>query len=438
MNEDKTLSSTASDKKGIQVTLEGEEADMDWNFAGADTSYMTHGMHEYPARMIPQIAARLIKLYTKDSAKILDPFCGSGTTLVEARLAHRHAVGVDINPLAVLLAKVKSTPIDFDAIGFDVASFISDLELDYYELKRNRQLPDPPTHILPNLLHWFKPYVASELEFLYNKINEEQNDDLRDFLKVVFSDTVFACSNIDRRSSRFIRVLKRSELEKFNPSVIETFKKRLLQAVSRMTQYTRRVKEVDLDLESEARIGDARNLDFPPSSFDSIITSPPYGEEKNTIGYGRWAKLSLAWLRLNTINSERLQKSALGASRSKKPEDEIEELPSPTAVNVLMKVHEKDKDRVKDALPFFFDYLQTLSEMYRVLKNGGHLCIVIGNRSIRGMTLNMERVTVELATEAGFFHAKSYFRDIPTKLIPWTTPTGKTISRENIIILCKR
>jgi len=105
-----------STKPQVQMTLEGKEALEDRDFAKADTSYLTHGLHEYPARMIPQIAQRLITLYTQEGDTLLDPFCGSGTTLVEARLSNRSAVGNDINPLATLLIKVKSTPLDFEKL----------------------------------------------------------------------------------------------------------------------------------------------------------------------------------------------------------------------------------------------------------------------------------------------------------------------------------
>lgn len=107
----------------VQMTLDGKITSEDWNFTKAGTSYLTHGLHDYPARMIPQIAQRLIDRYTPNKGKIIDPFCGSGTTLVEAQLADRQALGNDINPFAVLLSKVKATAIDFKKKGFDANSF---------------------------------------------------------------------------------------------------------------------------------------------------------------------------------------------------------------------------------------------------------------------------------------------------------------------------
>jgi tRNA G10 N-methylase Trm11 len=424
----------------VQMTLEGEKSQEDWTFAKANTAYLTHKLHDYPARMIPQIAERLIERYSPVRGMILDPFCGSGTTLVEARLAERNAVGNDVNPLAVLLAKVKSTPIDFIGAGFDPSEFASGLRKEHLRLKKSGALPDPPLHILSNLLHWFREPVARDLEFLYQRIMCVEDQNVRDFLKIVFSDTVFKTSNIDHRSSRFIRTLHRDELKRFRPNVLECFERRLFDSVARMIRYSRRLKEccADHNVMVTVREGDARNLPFSEDEFDAAITSPPYGEEKNTIGYSRWSKLSIVWLRLNSNALKESEKMTLGAIDAKHALDQLNRLQSQTARKVLKEIAKKDPARIADALPFFFDYLETMKELHRVLKPESFYCIVIGDRSIRKRTLDMERITVELGETAGFRHAESFFREIPMKLIPWSTPTGKTISRESIIILQKK
>jgi len=100
------------------------------DFVGAKTKDHVHGLHPYPARMIPQIAQKLIEVSIKgdyDHQLIVDPFCGSGTVLTEALLANHQAIGIDINPLAVLLAKVRSKPLSLSQ-GFprDVMSKIKE------------------------------------------------------------------------------------------------------------------------------------------------------------------------------------------------------------------------------------------------------------------------------------------------------------------------
>ena len=83
-----------------------------WDFADAKTGLGPHAIHPYPAKFIPQIPRTLIKLFHPgDDSVILDPFCGSGTTLVEASDAGLPSIGIDLNPLASLLAKVKVTQV---------------------------------------------------------------------------------------------------------------------------------------------------------------------------------------------------------------------------------------------------------------------------------------------------------------------------------------
>jgi len=429
-------------KKQVQTTLIGENFEEDWNFAKANTSYLTHGLHEYPARMIPQIAKRLIVTYSNERGNILDPFCGSGTTLVEARLNRRYSVGIDINPFAILLAKVKATPIDFKTIGFNLVDFLASVEREYEDAKKNGKLPEPPKHIFWNLLHWFKEPIARDLEFLYQKIAEVKNEDIKDLLKVVFSDTVFRTSNIDLRSSRFIRTMPKEKLIDFNPNVLVKFRNKLMNSARQVNLFTTKIKSIESEWNPDhpvvsVRQKDARKLPFDDEEFDAIITSPPYGEEKNTVGYSRWAKFSLMWLRLDGKTIKEAERQTLGAIATANVKELLEVLPSPTASNLMKDVLRYDESRIRDALPFFFDYLDALKETHRILRANSHCCIVIGDRSIRKSRLDMEKVTVELAKEAGFTHKRSFFREIPQKLIPWTTPTGETISKESIVILTK-
>ena len=93
---------------------------MDYNvgfdFTGADTSYLTHSLHPYPAKFPPQLPHAILEKFGVVGQTVLDPFCGSGTTLVEARIMGFNAIGVDVNGLSSLLSKVKSTPLSIEEI----------------------------------------------------------------------------------------------------------------------------------------------------------------------------------------------------------------------------------------------------------------------------------------------------------------------------------
>src|SRR5690348_5810975 len=87
---------------------------VDWDFKEAKTSYLTHGLHPYPAKYIPQIPHSLITELSAYGDTVADIFCGSGTTLVEANLLGRNAIGIDANPLACLISEAKTTRLEFN------------------------------------------------------------------------------------------------------------------------------------------------------------------------------------------------------------------------------------------------------------------------------------------------------------------------------------
>jgi len=145
--------------------------DSSWSFSNRtrkETTYITHGYHRYPAKFIPQIVSRLVERYTKEGDLIVDPFGGCGTTLVESKVMGRPSVGVDINPVAVLIAKTKKTPINpfeleknFLRLRSKINSFNKDTKVKIPEHER--------------IDYWFRPEKKRELAFLFSKISKIKN-----------------------------------------------------------------------------------------------------------------------------------------------------------------------------------------------------------------------------------------------------------------------
>jgi hypothetical protein len=117
--------------------------DDSWSFKDlgrVQTSYLTHGYHRYPAKFIPQLTARLIKENSRIGDLVCDPFMGSGTTLVEAVVHGRRAYGSDINPVAVLISKAKTTPIDPALLKRQISPLLGDIKADIGN-KHHGQMP---------------------------------------------------------------------------------------------------------------------------------------------------------------------------------------------------------------------------------------------------------------------------------------------------------
>jgi len=135
---------------------------LDWDFKHADTQYLTHGLHPYPARMIPQIASLLMDLYIKKTQKavILDPFCGSGTVNVEASLKEFESVGVDINPFAVLLSRTKTAWLK------NHRNFVRLRGRLFKRLKENTTVYPEEIPTYHNIEHWFNQPVMNSLSLI--------------------------------------------------------------------------------------------------------------------------------------------------------------------------------------------------------------------------------------------------------------------------------
>jgi len=117
--EDKTIT---SDSKEL-IKIEGDlDTSLDIPNGGniliisKDQSYLTHGIHKFPAKFFPELPRYLIRKYSKPGGYVLDPMCGSGTTVLEAMLNKRIGIGLDIDPIALLITKVKTTPIERESL----------------------------------------------------------------------------------------------------------------------------------------------------------------------------------------------------------------------------------------------------------------------------------------------------------------------------------
>jgi DNA modification methylase len=427
-------------KESLAYFVPGMQIKEDWDFAHANTQKYTHGLHAYPARMIPQIAHRLIERYSEPYDLVLDPFCGSGTVLTEARLMRSHAnaepdpprnaVGNDINPLALLLAKVKSKPIMPHKLDKHTTFLLRNVEEDIIRLRNGQITVETPTQAtFPNLTHWFKDYVIEELAVIRDNINKLRDRVFRDFVRVCFSLTVRKVSNIYNPGDTFIKRLSSDKLEKYQPDVLKTFKVYVKESISLMKSFSRACYA---ETEINITFADARNLPFADDSIDLIVTSPPYGEERNTISYTRWSKLSSLWLGYDVSFVRRIEKASLGGK-----DNPSLHTASQTLNEILNETARKDVRLAKSAASFFRDYFMCLEEMHRVLKKGHYCCIVIGNRSLKRKRIPMDAVTREFGRKIGFRHEKTYYRKIPTKAIPWVCAKGETIARENVIVLKK-
>lgn len=388
-----------------------------------DTSYATHGFHKYPAKFIPQLAKRCIEENTDSNEIVCDPFMGCGTTLIESLVSGRKAVGVDINPVAYLISKVKTTPINPEKLKQEVDKVLSDLEMQF-KSKNQKTLSDLKiTPIIPNnerIEYWFPDKkIREELGLILRRINSIKNKEIRDFCLCAFSNILKGTSIWLMKSIKPTR-----DLNKKIDSPINLFSRQIKKMSKGNEVYWNILSEnIKNNIKDYLNIkkADARNLSIEKESVSLIVTSPPY---VTSYEYADLHQLSALWFGYTKSVSE-FREGFIGSVHKK--EFDYDGIKSKLAKQEIEELSKKSKKEAEAVRNYFFEMQQCFEEMRRVLKPRGRACIVIGNTELRKVPILNAEVFVEIMLNLGFKIHKIIKRRIPSKVLPQTrdSKTGR-------------
>jgi tRNA G10 N-methylase Trm11 len=171
----------------IKLKDRSKIVDESWDFRDSNTKEYTHCFHAYPAMMIPQVARRIIDNFGNKARLLFDPYCGTGTSLVEANLKGIDAIGTDINPLARLIATTKTTKIDIQVLDLFLHDFINYFFSINFNIEKIRSVVIPQ---IKNIDFWFSKSVQKQLGVLLRYIENINDVSIKNFFKVAFSETV--------------------------------------------------------------------------------------------------------------------------------------------------------------------------------------------------------------------------------------------------------
>ncbi len=388
------------------------DLDGSWDFKGSNTQYSTHGLHTYVAAMIPQLARRLIDRYAPPDEPVLDPFCGGGSVLVEAVCSGRPAIGRDVNELAVLISRAKTTRIDKVSASVVADKIIAGTE-------NCLQVPDFDT----NTRFWFKAEHLLPLHALRESIAEQVAFDspMLPFFLTVFSATVRDVSLTYRNEIR-LRKMSADEIASFSVDPIARFSKRVEQA-SHVVSALPNMAHTDI------MHGTVRSLSLRDDEASTVVCSPPYGDERNGVSYTQFSKNMLRWLGLSRERILQSKELSLGWGRRARTVP-----PSPTLEGALSAIS-GFPNSVQEAVAFYADYQEALSEIVRVTK--GTVVIVIGQRVLRDTILDNGAITTELMRNIGVPLVEVFYRRLPSKRLPRMRKFGAAINREAILVFRK-
>lgn len=250
---------------------------------GYDTTYASHGLHSYPAKFIPQIPASIIRRHTNERHVIFDPFCGSGTTLLEALLAGRRSIGCDSNPIGALISRAKTTPIR--PAGIREAERLTDAIASICPVEITEAIIPSD----PRLSYWFTDQVSLELGHLRWRIDGIEDPDLRQLSQCVFSSIIVAVSN-QESDTRYAAIEKKllpgEVLSKFSTKLRKTLTS--LEAVNQACRHDYLVPQIHC---TDIRTLCSRQI--PENCADLVVTSPPYA---NSFDYYLYHKWRMVWL----------------------------------------------------------------------------------------------------------------------------------------------
>ena len=412
--------------------MDKREIDFSWDFTTSNTKEYTHCYHSYPAMMIPQIARRIIKEYLpKKSSLIFDPYLGSGTSLVEARLNHLNSIGTDLNPLARLISESKSNI-------FNVENIIKDFnKIKQNILNYNKSLIlDKP--IFKNIDFWFREDIINEISFLKNIIETYINNENYNFFVIPLSETIREVSYTRNSEFKLYRIAK-DKLDKHNVDTFAIFCKKVERNIKGLNDFNEIVNK-----DNYAKVYDFNTcLEIPSNIFndevDMVLTSPPYGDSKTTVAYGQFSRLSNQWLGIN--DAEKVDNNLMGG-KSIKSDNKVLWLNSiKGALNNIKNIDEK---RYFEVVSFMNDYVDSITNVSSIVKKNGIVVYVVGNRMVKSNQIDLDLATAEIFEENGFSHIKTIIRNIPNKKMPKvnspTNEIGKlqtTMNSEYIVILKK-
>ena len=297
-------------KSDILQIFEQLAEDASWSFENLsrkDTSYATHGFHKYPAKFIPQLAQRCITELTKKDEIVCDPFMGCGTTLVEALVSGRKAIGTDINPIAWLISKVKTTPINPTKLKGETEKVLNELSLYSESNKKNKRLLSEVKikSIIPEnerINYWFpQKEVREEVGLILGRIKEIKNDEIKNFCLCAFSNILKGSSIWLMKSIKPTR-----DLNKKIPSPFNLFSRQIkMMLKGNETLWNILPQDIKNNLKecSNVKKQDARNLPCKDNSANLIVTSPPY---VTSYEYADLHQLSALWLgHINSVSEFR-------------------------------------------------------------------------------------------------------------------------------------
>ena len=381
------------------------------NIVTRDVNKYTHGFHKYPAKFIPPIPKWAITKYLNgDKNKfVLDPFCGSGTTLVETVLAGYNAIGIDIDPLSVLISKVKTTKVNVTKL-----KIIAEWLKKGIKAKRKGDFkPDCKT-----INHWFTKDAIKKLSTIRTLLNQipeifgntKEIKDIQDLFLVCFSSIIRKVSNADNESQKtYVSHTKVKEPEEVNSLFLSQLELYIERVISFSDEIYPNAKSQIITFSSTTSLNKVLNR----QQIDLVVTSPPYIK---SIDYIYNQMVELFWIgdlfemqtqtkqnqkKLKYVGNKQIAKSEFNDYTPYKATLKIKKLDYQ-----LQQVYVTDKKNGHKhsyiTFKYFVEMEKHFAEMSKRLKSKTHYVMIVGNSTVSDIYFNTADFLIKIAKRNGF------------------------------------
>jgi hypothetical protein len=423
-------------------------ADKDyWSFKGNSRREYGHGMFQYPAMMVPQVVEAILKQACSvhpDIERVGDPFSGSGTIMTESMMRGLDFSGTDINPLAILLCRVKSGPFLIDALKDKAKKLFARIDED--KLCKVEAA-------FPNLDKWFSRDVQTALSKVRRAIRKEDTLWDRRFFWVALAETARATSN-SRTSTFKLHIRTQEDINGRACDPVGTFMKVLARNIQHYEEQATKLSESgQLDDEGcykgkiTVSLADIRKVEGK-ADLDIIVTSPPYGDNATTVPYGQYSYLPLQWVDLKDIDdcidnnclasTHEIDIRSLGGSkRVKKEEADYIQDRSPTFRDYIKSLDEQPRDRAIRVTAFFRDLDGCLDPILKSLRPGGLMVWTLGNRMVGGKSVPLDDILSDMLQAHDAKLMCKLTRRISSKRMAPKNNIADTMSSETILVMRK-